>query len=191
MDGHRTLRVSPALAVAVLALFVALGSGAYAASTLPKNSVGAAQLRNGSVTSRKVKDHSLLATDFAPGQLQAGAQGPQGPQGPAGPKGDTGPQGPKGDAGAPGISGYQVVWASSTQSSATVQEATATCPGGTHVIGSGGQIGYGGGAGNPLAVSGIGVPLAGNDVTVVGQELSPYAGNWSVDAMAICARVSP
>ncbi len=72
---------SPAMLVAMVALFVALGGSAYAALNLPKDSIGARQLKNGSVTgakisdnavtSPKVKDHSLLARDFALGQLPA------------------------------------------------------------------------------------------------------------------------
>ncbi len=100
---HRVLnhRPSSAMVVASLSLFVSLGGGAYAALTLPKNSVGAKQLKNGavtaaklhnsSVTSSKIKAHSLLAGDFAAGQLPAGPQGTPGPQGPPGPS--TGPAG--------------------------------------------------------------------------------------------------
>jgi hypothetical protein len=90
--------------VALLALFVALGGTAYATS-LPRNSVGSAQLRDNAVTSAKVKNHSLKAADFASGQLPAGAPGPQGP---AGPQGAAGPQGPKGAQGDPGIVGFYI-----------------------------------------------------------------------------------
>jgi hypothetical protein len=79
----------------MLALFVALSGTAYAAS-LPRNSVGTAQLKRNAVTSTKVKPFSLLASDFRRGQLPAGPQGPQGPQGPTGPRGPEGPQGPAG-----------------------------------------------------------------------------------------------
>jgi hypothetical protein len=76
--------------IATLALFLALGGGAWAATTLPKNSVGSSQLKNGAVTGGKVKNGSLVAGDFASGQL------PAGPAGPAGPKGDPGEPGPRG-----------------------------------------------------------------------------------------------
>jgi hypothetical protein len=85
-------------AVSVLALFIALGGGAYALS-LPKNSVGARQLKknavtsvkihSGAVTAAKVRAHSLLARNFASGQL---------PIGPRGPRGATGAQGVAGSA---------------------------------------------------------------------------------------------
>ncbi|MEA2409760.1 MAG: hypothetical protein QOC77_321 [Thermoleophilaceae bacterium] len=76
--------------MATVAVFIALGGGAYAAFKLPTNSVGAKQIKANAVTSSKIKDGSLLSKDFNPGQL------PIGPQGPQGLKGDTGPQGPAG-----------------------------------------------------------------------------------------------
>jgi hypothetical protein len=75
-----------------LALFIALSGTAYAA-TLPRNSVGTAQLKNRAVTSKKVKDFSLLAKDFKSGQLPAGRPGPQGAQGIPGPQGVPGAAG--------------------------------------------------------------------------------------------------
>lgn len=87
-------RPSPAMVVALIALFVALGGVGYAASQLPKNSVGTKQLKKNAVTSAKVKDHSLLAGDFKAGQLPAGPKGEAGPAGAQGPKGETGPRGP-------------------------------------------------------------------------------------------------
>jgi hypothetical protein len=66
---------SPALVVASLALAVALGGTTYAATALPKNSVGPQQLKTGSVstgklakgsvTSRQIKDHTIVAADLA------------------------------------------------------------------------------------------------------------------------------
>jgi hypothetical protein len=66
--------------VGMLALFIALSGTAYAA-TLPRNSVGTPQLKKDAVTTKKVKNKSLLRKDFKSGQL---------PAGPAGPKGDPG-----------------------------------------------------------------------------------------------------
>lgn len=96
--------------VAYLALFLALGgTSAYAAGALPKASVGTKQLKKGAVNSAKVKDGSLLSTDFATGQLPAGPQGPAGAQGPAGPQGERGLQGPQGATGEQGPSGFSVL----------------------------------------------------------------------------------
>src|SRR4051794_27684660 len=91
-------------AVAYLALFIALGGGAYAAS-LPRNSVGPRQLKMGAVTSPKVKNGSLKALDFAAGQV------PAGPKGDAGLAGSNGEPGAKGDPGAPGAPGSAFAYA--------------------------------------------------------------------------------
>jgi hypothetical protein len=90
----RERRPSSAMMVALLALFVSLSGVGYAATQLPRNSVGTAQLRakavtgaklaDGAVTSSKVAGHSLLAKDFRAGQLPGGRQGSAGPQGPPG-----------------------------------------------------------------------------------------------------------
>jgi len=92
-----------------VAVFVVLGGGAYAATTLPKNSVGSKQIKakavasskiaSNAVTSAKVKDGSLLAKDFKAGQLGVGAAGQAGPAGPAGAAGAVGAKGDKGDPG--------------------------------------------------------------------------------------------
>jgi hypothetical protein len=106
----RRMLPRPSTVLALVALAVALGGTGYAATLLPAGSVGTAQLKNGAVISSKVKDGSLRAADFAPGELPAGAQGPQGPAGSAGPQGSAGPagqQGPKGDSGASGSQGPQ------------------------------------------------------------------------------------
>ncbi|HEX8156351.1 MAG TPA: hypothetical protein VF526_03095 [Solirubrobacteraceae bacterium] len=77
-----------------IALVVALGGTSYAAIKLPANSV----------TSKTVKDKSLLSKDFKPGQLRAGAKGADGAKGAPGP---FGPAGAPGTAGAPGAAGPQ------------------------------------------------------------------------------------
>jgi hypothetical protein len=50
---------SPALVVAVVALFVALGGTTYAATSLPKNSVGTEQLKKNAVTGTKIKNGAV------------------------------------------------------------------------------------------------------------------------------------
>lgn len=64
--------------VAYLALLIALGGTSYAATALPRDSVGAPQIRGGAVRTAEVKDRSLLGKDFKAGQLPAGARGPRG-----------------------------------------------------------------------------------------------------------------
>jgi hypothetical protein len=142
---------SPSMCVALLALFVALGGVSWAATSLPRNSVGSTQiktggvaasdLRAGAVTSKAVRDGGLRAVDFAAGQLPAGARGATGPQG------ERGPVGAKGDTGAPGATGFEIV----TSATVTVgpsdsdyydgTTATATCPAGKRAVGGGFQAG--------------------------------------------------
>jgi Collagen triple helix repeat (20 copies) len=92
--------LSYANVVASLALFLALGGAAFAATQLPRNSVGTGQLKPGAVTSGKIAKKTR-------NQL-TGAQGPAGPQGKTGPKGSAGARGAtgsKGDTGARGPAG--------------------------------------------------------------------------------------
>ena len=89
-------RITPALVISVIALFVALGGVANATVDLPWNSVGKEQLKWGAVDSSKVANRSLKAIDFAQGQLPQGAQGPKGERGAKGAKGETGARGPAG-----------------------------------------------------------------------------------------------
>jgi hypothetical protein len=60
----RLSRPSPALIVAIIALIISMGGTGYAAFTLPSNSVGTRQLKNGSVTAAKVKRHSLTGAQI-------------------------------------------------------------------------------------------------------------------------------
>jgi len=82
----RIRRPSPAMCVALIALFVALGGTGYAAFSLPRDSVGTAQLKDGAVTKRKISARTRRAL-----RGRRGAQGPAGPTGPVGPA--TGPAG--------------------------------------------------------------------------------------------------
>jgi hypothetical protein len=61
---------SPAMAVALVALFVALGSGAYAQVTA--NSVGTPQLRNGAVTNPKLARNSVWNAQLGVGSVRIG-----------------------------------------------------------------------------------------------------------------------
>jgi hypothetical protein len=59
---------SPAMVVACIALTVALGGVSYAA-TLPRNSVGTAQLKRGAVTAVKVRRNTLTGTQINEARL--------------------------------------------------------------------------------------------------------------------------
>jgi hypothetical protein len=95
--------------VATLALFFALAGGAWAATQLPKESVGSTQLAKGAVTPSKLSDQAKKGFTGARGA--AGPQGALGPHGTEGQRGEngasgaTGPQGIRGATGAPGATG--------------------------------------------------------------------------------------
>jgi Collagen triple helix repeat (20 copies) len=99
----RLLRQSPAMVVAMLALFVALTGTAVATTSAL---ITGNQIKNSSITGADVKNKSLTPRDFrgsvrGPRGLR-GAAGSIGPQGVAGPAGPQGAQGAKGDTGEPG-----------------------------------------------------------------------------------------
>jgi hypothetical protein len=177
--------------VAYLALFVALGGTSYAAIELPSGSVGARELKrnavtaaklgSGAVRSAKVKDASLLARDFAPGQL------PAGPPGAPGPKGDNGNPGPAGPAG-PGLTGIERVTAVASDSH---PHATALCPEGKRAFAGGASIAAPAGAPVALVESapggGMGYPSSGWYASA--RETAAYSGSWTVQAIAFCASI--
>jgi hypothetical protein len=131
--------------IAYLALFLALGGSSLAATNalVPRDSVGTAQLVNG----------SLLKKDFKAGQLQRGprghagspgARGASGPQGPAGPAGAAGAEGPPGK-----VAGWEIV--SGGQLSDTVApggevEIDALCTPGKKPLGGGRVTNFGNGS---------------------------------------------
>jgi hypothetical protein len=96
MRGKLQSSLTYANVMATIAVFLAVSGGAYAAITIPRNSVGSGQLERNAVSSSKVRDGSLQLKDFKSGQLPSGARGP---------RGATGPQGLKGDPGQPGLPG--------------------------------------------------------------------------------------
>jgi hypothetical protein len=79
MRGILLRRPSASMVVALIALVVAMGGTGYAAITLPKNSVGTAQLKKnavttkkikkGAVNSKKVKNDSLTGADILESSL--------------------------------------------------------------------------------------------------------------------------
>lgn len=84
MSRPTSSRLTSAHAIALLALFISLGGTSYAVTKLPKNSVGSAQ----------VKDGSLTAKDLAKGTVKTGPAGPAGSRGPRGAEGPAGAAAP-------------------------------------------------------------------------------------------------
>ena len=141
---YRLPRASAANILSLIALFTAIGGTAFAATALPRNSVGRQQLQSGSVTSGKVKDRSLLLADIAPGQLPRGDRGPAGPPGSV----DTSQFAAKGQTDTRYLRGTITVVASGRISNSDVVagvwgQVTATCPAGYQAIAGGADTGTG------------------------------------------------
>lgn len=136
---HAALRQN---AIAVLALFAALGGTSYAASSaLTRGSVKAAQIANDAISSSKVKDGSLMRVDLAPGVLGGGAPGAAGAAGARGPSGEDGRAGTEG---ADGVAGLSVGAAGSSGPTGPIGPKGTTGPAGVR-----GPVGDAGPAGDP------------------------------------------
>jgi hypothetical protein len=161
--------------VAYLALFLALGGGAYAATKAAKNTVVSKSIKNGqvkkkdlgdnSVISQKVKDGTLQSADFAPG--------------------------------AAGVSNYVTYEASSESGGGDIKNATATClDPDTEVVGGGSFIE---GAGFTAVAIDADGPTNPSDPDAVSEtqwfvsahEHTPTAESWTVHAYVLCGETSP
>jgi hypothetical protein len=115
-------RLTYANVMATIAVFLALGGGAYAAFKLPKNSVGTKQIKTGAVTPKKLAPSTK--------RLLRGQQGA---------RGDTGPQGARGDTGQTGNPGPSDVYAAGAGFGALTatytQVAVITVPAGSYLLG--------------------------------------------------------
>ena len=183
------------MVVALIALFVALGGGAYAAATLPRNSVGTQQLKDGSVTARKLHNGAftaekiaygtLLAKDFKAGQLPVGATGPTGNAGPQGLQGTAGSKGATGATGSGGASSHltvSLVDESLKVGAGEEGEKTAPCPSGDSVTGGGYSRESG-------AVEVLKSEAAGNHEEWLVKVKNNLAGETSVTVQAVCGHV--
>ncbi|MFT4049409.1 MAG: collagen-like protein [Solirubrobacterales bacterium] len=94
--------------MATLAVFIALGGVGYAAGVLPANSVGSRQLKDKSVSLKKISVGARNALHGATGAVgpigQRGADGAPGPTGATGVRGDDGADGARGATGDTGPS---------------------------------------------------------------------------------------
>jgi hypothetical protein len=122
-----------------------------------------------------------------------GPAGPAGVQGPAGPAGPAGVQGPAGTDGDDGVSGWErVVGAVSVTNAASPKTAVANCPAGKNVIGGGYTLTAANGAAKLSVTSNW--PSDSDSWSVTASEdtalLKAAAGDWSVQAYAICITAS-
>lgn len=74
-DRFRGRRPSAPMVVSIVALFFALGGAGYAATQLPKNSVGNRQLRNNAVTWQKIKPGTIGAGRVNQASIQTRVSG--------------------------------------------------------------------------------------------------------------------
>jgi hypothetical protein len=119
--------------VASLCLFLLVGGGAaFAATQLPRNSVGTGQLKAGAVTSGKIakKTRNQLRGNRGP----AGATGPQGKVGKTGAKGATGGAGAKGATGADGTGPAFEVFGTAKSVDGSTQILSETLGAGSYVV---------------------------------------------------------
>ena len=107
---HSLLRSLRSNAIALTALFVALGGTSYAVSKLPANSVTGRQVKDASLGTKELSRSARRALRGRSGPAGVagarGAAGPAGVAGAAGPAGPVGPQGPKGETGTVDTSGF-------------------------------------------------------------------------------------
>jgi hypothetical protein len=93
---------SPALVIALIALFIAMGGTGYAASQSTATVAASATAKIKKVNSRVSRVARLLNTVRAQIASISLTPGPQGPAGPRGERGERGEKGEKGDKGEPG-----------------------------------------------------------------------------------------
>ena len=103
-------KVRPATLIAMLALFIAIGGTATAASGL----INGKKIKKGTITGKQIKNQTITSGKFSPATLASleGAQGPKGERGEKGAQGLPGVQGEpggKGNPGAPGLPGPEVI----------------------------------------------------------------------------------
>jgi hypothetical protein len=189
--------LSYANVVSTMCLFIVLGGTSYAVAT---GSIDSREIKNSTIRGKDVKnnslkgsdvaglgtgdirDSSLLAQDFKPGQLPAGATGASGARGPEGP---------------PGISGLDRVGKASPSNSQSPKFVLAVCPPGQRVVGTGADIEGGKtGTGTDILTSIVIDEIEPSHDTVVpgtvgvtAIEEEPTAESWSVQAYALCANV--
>ncbi|HEY4278082.1 MAG TPA: hypothetical protein VGM91_07690 [Conexibacter sp.] len=126
--------------VACLALFVALGGTGYAALALPRDSVGARELRAHAVGHAELARNAVRSDNVRDGALElgdlsrdaraalAGSRGPAGAPGSVGPKGADGAPGASGAAGRDAVALWSIVssFGTSFGGNATATERVAT-----------------------------------------------------------------
>lgn len=98
MGSRLRTKLTYANVMATIAVFIALGGTGYAATQLPRNSVGTKQIRTGGVGASELRSSAVTSRDIRNGtistrDMSASARrsltGPAGPAGPIGPAGSA------------------------------------------------------------------------------------------------------
>ena len=123
-------RPSGSMVVAIVAIVMSTAGSAAAAGLITGS-----EIKNGTITSKNIRGHSLLAKDFKPGQLPTGTRGLTGATGPSGPAGPAGPSGPAGAAGRDGFGLLAYPHDDDVLAHGSSTDLAADCPPGTFVTG--------------------------------------------------------
>lgn len=185
-------RPSPALVVAMVALFVSLQQTGLASRALQAAGCNCATSRdivNNSLTGADIKNGSLTKRDLRKGTIPGpirnvaakGEKGDSGPAGPKGDKGDPGAPGAKGERGEPGVPGAKGEPGAPGATGATGPAG----PAGTN--GTNGKDGTNGTAGpaGPAGPTGPRGP-AGPSVRHVGEKIVTVQGHAKTGGTATC-----
>ena len=186
---------SPAMIVALIALFVATTGTAVAGALITganvkNNSLTGVDVLNGSLTTADVRNGTLVPADFKANTLPAGPQGQQGPQGPSGAPGANGAAGAQGLQGEPGVSGWARSFViSGPWNSAAKKTGEASCPPGKKLLSGGGRLHHLEALPPPIAIQ-ESYAVDQDTWRLVGAETSPTAANWEPVVVIVCANVS-
>jgi hypothetical protein len=135
----KRLAPSPAMLVALLALFLAGGGVGYAATTIGSN-----QIANNAVRSADIRDGTIGLKDLN-AKVRAALRGASGARGATGARGLEGPAGATGPTGPAGATSVVVRTDSVSVPDGTVGEASVQCNFGEKAVGGGGGIAATGG----------------------------------------------
>jgi hypothetical protein len=178
----RTFRRRTPMVLLVAAVLVVSTVGGASAAAL----ITGRQIKNGTVTGRDLRDHSLRAQDARAGVVRPGPAGPQGATGPTGLQ-----SGATGAPGSNGLGGYATVVSPDavTVPATTSVTSTIACPPGSSALG-GGVFGADVPSTKSMVVTRSMPALTGTRITNWTVTVkNPFATDIGVYVWAVCASV--